>query len=352
VTRPDDAAAVRAHLCRVLPANDDIYVYSAPRPAGPPDAAELTVTWFAGKSPSARGQYLPALISWLGYCRRPLSAGPHEVEAWLNRMTVPATPPELLRQPAPLSVLARCLRAVSAWYNFLVTHQGCAYNPAAAVIAPPQTHVPRRRPTDLTPYTSAVLVELAHAYTESRPASEESWRNAALLSLLFYTGISVDTVIALELNHLIGLPDQTSRLTLWAGPDHPGGAMVHLPACVERPLRTYLTLRAERSQLALQHLHGPLLAGIPRWTQCSQTCAPLLASHVSALITRLADRAGTGRMPTFTPCPAVARPPAPPSLPPIMHHEPGQGTAGVRPAAESDFLDCGPGWRSPFRPEA
>lgn len=237
-------------------------------PALPPASAQpddrygvrmLTVLWLeADKSEHTRRAYYADLADWLGWCRRtgldPLAARRADVDAWKATLTVAGRDGQL-HTPAPATV-ARRLAGVSSWYRYLVSNEVAARNPIDAV------RRPRTRDTPPLPALDEASTGrlLGHAAARAtRNATEASWRDAALLTLLFHTGLRVSALTGADLDDL----DRDGahvvlRYRRKGGLDD----LVPLPPATLAPLQRYLQLRALRLGSPAR-LTGPLLATVP-----------------------------------------------------------------------------------------
>lgn len=251
LTGGDQAVADAVELLPALPPADPADRYAI---------RHVTALWLAvDKTEHTRRAYFADLAAWLSWCGRtgldPLLARRADVDAWKAGLTV-AGKDGVTRQAAP-STVARTLAGVSSWYQYLISNGVAELNPVAATSRPKR---PKASPLPALDEDSTARL-LDHA--ESRAASngtEASWRDAALLALLFYTGLRVSGVTGAETRDL-GTDGGHSILRYTAKGGQRDFVPVVAPAL--RPLRRYLDLRAHRSGIAMDRLSGPLLATTP-----------------------------------------------------------------------------------------
>src|SRR5699024_7718968 len=100
-------------------------------------------------------------------------------------------------------------------------------------------------------------------HTEDRAASndtEASWRDAALLALLFYTGLRVSGLTGARMDDLT---TEAGRTILRSHSKGGQRDFVPVVAPALRPPPRYLELRARQQGKAIDRLGGPLLATSP-----------------------------------------------------------------------------------------
>jgi integrase/recombinase XerD len=221
----------------------------------------LTVLWLeADKSEHTRRAYHGDLADWLGWCQRtavdPLAARRADIDAW--KATVSVTGPDgVVRAPAA-ATLARRLAGISSWYRYLVSNEAADRNPIDAVRRPRTGDAPPLPALD----EAATVRLLAHAQRRAwRNGSEASWRDAALVHLLFHTGLRVSALTTAQV-HDLDRDGEHVVLRYW----RKGGTrdLVPLVPAALKPLRQYLDLRADRERVAAAALVGPLMATAPR----------------------------------------------------------------------------------------
>ncbi|MGH3940681.1 MAG: tyrosine-type recombinase/integrase [Pseudonocardiaceae bacterium] len=271
----------------------------------PPDPADryhiqnLTALWLeADKSEHTRRAYYTDLAAWLGWCTRtgldPMAARRADVDAWKATITVTG-PSGAVRKAAPSSI-ARKLAAISSWYRYLQSNDITAINPMAAVQRP-QANTAGPQPA-LDEDSVAVLLDHTEARAHANN-SEASWRDAALLSLLFYTGLRVSAVTTATTSDL----DHDSGHTILRYHKKGGTRdFVPLVPAVLQPLRRYLQLRAIREHTTVDQLHGPLLATTPhRYRTDLPGGQALIQRDVWNTLRALARQAGITSAATITP---------------------------------------------------
>jgi integrase/recombinase XerD len=259
----------------------------------------LTVLWLeADKSDHTRRAYYADLADWLSWCLRtgidPLAARRADVDAWKGTFTV--TGANLVpRAPAPATV-ARRLAAVSSWYRYLVSNEVADRNPVDATRRPRTGDTP---PLPALDQDSAVQL-LGHAMARGwRNASEASWRDAAVVHLLFHTGLRVSALTGALIDDL----DRDGKhviLRFWK--KGRTRDFVPLSPAALLPLRHYLDVRARREGVVPTALTGPLLATVPQPKHPSQPGRSALAQRdVWRTLRTLAKQAGIAQADTITP---------------------------------------------------
>jgi integrase/recombinase XerD len=221
----------------------------------------LTVLWLeADKSEHTRRAYYADLADWLGWCGRagiaPLEARRADVDAWKGTFTVVGR--DGGPRPAAAATTARRLAGVSSWYRYLESNDVTDRNPVEAVRRPRTGGTP---PLPALDQESAVVL-LRHALDRAwQNDSEASWRDAALVHLLFYTGVRVSALTTATVRDL----DRDGRHTVLRYRKKGGTRdFVPVPAPALGPLRHYLDVRARRQAVAPSALSGYLLETIPR----------------------------------------------------------------------------------------
>jgi len=259
----------------------------------------LTVLWLeADKSEHTRRAYYADLADWLGWCLRtgidPLAARRADVDAWKGTFTVTAAD-GLPRTPAAATI-ARRLAAVSSWYRYLVSNEVADRNPVDATRRPRTGDTP---PLPALDQESAVAL-LQHALDRGwRNASEASWRDAAVVHVLFHTGLRVSALTSAQVGDL----DRDGKhviLRFWKK----GGSrdFVPLSPAALLPLRHYLDVRSRREGVVPTGLTGPLLATVPVPKHPSQPGGSALAQRdVWRTLRTLARQAGIPQADTITP---------------------------------------------------
>ncbi len=233
------------------------------RPGGDPryGLGALTALWLeADKTPHTRRAYYLDLSLWLDWCRRtgldPLAARRADVDAW--KTTLVATDRDGVIRPAAPASVARRLAAVSSWYRYLVSNEVAARNPFDAVRRPRTGDAPPLPALDRAETTAL----LAHAEQRAhRNATEASWRDHAVVSLLFHTGLRVSGLTGAD---LVDLDRDGGHVVLRYR--RKGGVrdLVPLAPAARAALAGYLALRARRLGRPVDTLTGPLLVTVPR----------------------------------------------------------------------------------------
>jgi site-specific recombinase XerD len=242
---------------------DAVALLPALPPADPLDRyaiRHVTVLWLeADKTEHTRRAYYADLAAWLGWCDRtgldPLRARRVDVDAWKTGLTV--TGRDAVVRPASPSTVARMLAGVSSWYRYLQSNDVVDRNPMSAVTRP-KTGKTAPLPA-LDERSTATLLD--HVEQRARHNdSEASWRDAAVIAILFYTGVRVSGLTTAMVADLDA--DAGHTILRYTGK---GGHrdFVPLVPAAQYPLRRYLELRAARSSRRLDDLAGPLLATTP-----------------------------------------------------------------------------------------
>lgn len=259
----------------------------------------LTVLWLeADKSEHTRRAYYADLAAWLTWCERtgldPLAARRADVDAWKATITVTGRG-GAVRPAAPGSV-ARKLAAISSWYRYLQSNDVTTSNPMAAV------RRPRANPAQPLPALDedSVVTLLDHADARARGNdSEASWRDAALLSVLFYTGLRVSGITTATVGDLG--QDAGHPILRYQKKGGTRDFVPLVPAALQ-PLRRYLELRAARERVTVNQLTGPLLVTSPHRHRADRPGGQALTQRdVWNTLRTLARQAGLAAADTITP---------------------------------------------------
>ncbi|MFI6503876.1 hypothetical protein [Nonomuraea typhae] len=255
---------------------------------------EHTTAWLQAKKPATRIEYLRALASWWRYCYTdPREMKSYSLLIWLDSA--------LIYSPTPLKDRSATtyLAVISSWYKYLQARHVCPDNPASGIRAPYSTpSAPATPSTTPQPHTwtpspaaTATMVELALDRAE-RSRSERAWRDCATVSLLFYAGVTLTSLIRAQMSDLLGLSDLGRALTLWTrSQEETTGAFVDLPPVAARHLTSYLTLRSTRLGRSLLLLRGPLLSAPTR--AHNRVPEPTITSaQLNRVLVRLAHDSG------------------------------------------------------------
>jgi integrase/recombinase XerC len=259
----------------------------------------LTVLWLeADKSDHTRRAYYADLGDWLSWCERteldPLAARRADVDAW--KATLKTSHRDGSVRPAAAATVARRLAGVSSWYRYLVSNEVAARNPMETVRRPRTSDAP---PLPALDKASTVQL-LAHAERRARRnGSEASWRDAAVVSLLFHTGLRVS---ALTTADVLDLDRDGAHVVLRYRKKGGTRDLVPLAPTVLAALRQYLALRAERLSTTPAGLSGPLLCTVPRpGRPLSPGGSRLTQRDVWRTLRTLARQAGIPQADTITP---------------------------------------------------
>lgn len=255
----------------------------------------LTVLWLeADKTEHTRRAYFADLAAWLEWCRRtgldPLAARRADVDAWKATITVAGK--DGVPKRASSSTVARRLAAISSWYQYLEDNDVADRNPVSAVKRP---KVERQSPFPaLSEAETAALLEHVTRRAE-RIGSEAAHRDAALLSLMFHTGLRVSGVTTARVEDLA--VDRGHRI-LWYTKKGQTRDFVPLAPPVLAALDAYLALRAVREG----ELSGPLLVTTPHPRDPAKPGGrPLTQRDVWLALRRYAKQAGLAAADSITP---------------------------------------------------
>lgn len=281
---------------------DAVDLLPALPPADPADrysVRHITVLWLSvDKSEHTRRAYYTDLAAWLSWCARtgldPLRARRADVDAWKTTLTV--TGRDGLPRPAAPSTVARMLAGVSSWYRYLESNDLIDANPTTAVSRPKRAKASPLPALDER--SAAALLDHTEAQAH-RTGTEASWRDAALMALLFYTGLRVSGITGA----LVADLDTDSGYTIlrYTGK---GGQRDFVPVVppVLRPLARYLALRADREGVPSEQLPGPLLTTTPHPFDPNRSGGKALRQRdVWNTLRRLARQAGLAAADSISP---------------------------------------------------
>ncbi|MPY83044.1 MAG: tyrosine-type recombinase/integrase [Actinophytocola sp.] len=280
---PELTAGTQAGLREAITAA--VELLPALPPADPLDrygVRQITVLWLeTDKTEHTRRAYYADLAAWLSWCERtgldPLRARRADVDAWKNTLTV--TGKDGVPRPASASTITRTLAGVSSWYRYLQSNDVTERNPVAAVSRPK-----RGRTSPLPALDGAAAARLLNhvEHRATRNDTEASWRDAAVVALLFYTGVRVSAITAARIEDLD--TDAGHTILRYAAK---GGHrdLVPLAPAALHPLSRYLARRADRLGVDADGLTGPLLATTPHpYDPAKPGGKPLTQRHVWHLL--------------------------------------------------------------------
>ena len=267
-----------------------------PASAGRYGLRRLTVLWLeADKSEHTRRAYFGDLASWLGWCQRtgldPLAARRADIDDWKSTSTTTTRTGEI--RPAASATIARRLAAVSSWYRYLQSNDVTSANPVAAVRRPRTAGTPPLPALDLA--SAARLLDHAEQRAR-RNGTEASWRDAALVFLLFHTGLRVSAVTEAQ---VCDLDHDSGHTVLRFWKKGRTRDFVPLPGPALAAVTAYLQIRADRLGQRPAALTGPLLATTPRPPRTGGH--PLTQRDVWRCLRTLAGQAGLDQAGTITP---------------------------------------------------
>jgi integrase len=163
------------------------------------DPRTLTEAWLIDRAPTSRRSYFLALADFLLWCARnvtnPLAARRADTDSWKAQMTAQKRGPGnviTLVQPSANTVCKR-LSAVSSWFSYLADNELAVPNPAARTTRPAKPE--RSRYPALTADELAAFLDWLLERAE-RLGTEAAWRDAAMFSLLFGTGLRIAPITA------------------------------------------------------------------------------------------------------------------------------------------------------------
>jgi integrase/recombinase XerD len=271
-------------------------------PADPADRyaiRHVTTLWLAAdKSEHTRRAYYADLAAWLSWCDRtgldPLRARRADVDAWKTTFTV--TGRDGVPRPAAPSTVARTLAGVSSWYRYLQSNDVADRNPIGAVTRPKRAKVSPLPALD----ESSTAKLLDHVEDRARRNdTEASWRDAALLALLFYTGLRVSGITGADVSDVD--TDAGHTILRYTGKGGQRDFVPLVPPAL-RPLQRYLELRAERQNIPVNRLEGPLLATTPHpYDRAKPGGKALRQRDVWQTLRRMAEGAGIDAASSISP---------------------------------------------------
>jgi site-specific recombinase XerD len=274
-------------------------------PGLPPPTGEryglraLTALWLeADKTDHTRRAYYADLASWLSWCERtsldPLRARRADVDAW--KATLTATGRDGAVRPAAPSTVARRLAGLSSWYRYLQSNDVTDTNPMAAVRRPRTGQVSPLPALDAA--ATAALLDRTEARARTL-GTEPAWRDAALVAILFHTGLRVSGLTGAR---VADLAHDAGHTVLRYRKKGGTADFVPLAPAALLPLRNYLAARAQRAGVALDDLTGPLLATAPHpYDPAKPGGRPLTQRDVWQTLRRLARAAGLVEAASITP---------------------------------------------------
>lgn len=292
---PEGARALLREAVADLPALPP----PSPDPADRYGLRLLTVLWLeANKSLHTRRAYYADLADWLTWCDRtgldPLAARRADLDAW--KATLLVTDRTGAVRPAAAATVARRLASVSSWYRYLVSNDVAARNPVEAVDRPRTGDLP---PLPALDETSAARL-LTHVEQRARRnGTEASWRDAAVVTLLFHTGLRVSALTGADLTDV----DRDGAHTVLRYRKKGGSRdLVPLAEPVLLPVREYLSRRARRLGTIPDRLDGPLFATAPRRGGAPTSGGSRLTQRdVWRTLRTMARQAGLPQAETITP---------------------------------------------------
>ena len=229
--------------------------------------------FFAGtiRNPHTRRAYARAVGAFLAWCeetgvRSITDVQPLHVAAWVEMQTRAQAAPSVKQQ----------LAAIKHLFDWLVTGQVVAINPAASVRGP--SHIVRQGKTPvLEPAEARALIDSIDITT---PAG---LRDRALIGLMVYSFARIGAALAMKVEDVF-----TQNRRLWVRLREKGGK-AHVMPC-HHSLEEYLTAYLEQTGI-MEDGKGPLFRTIGRGT-AKLTRTPLPQANAYAMIARRATAAG------------------------------------------------------------
>jgi site-specific recombinase XerD len=229
--------------------------------------------FFAGtiRNPHTRRAYGRAVADFLSWCEQAgvpsiAAVQPLHVAAWIEMQTREQSAPSVKQQ----------LAAIRHLFDWLVTGQVIATNPAASVRGP--SHIVRQGKTPvLEPAEARALLDSIDVSTPI------GLRDRALIALMVYSFARVGAALAMKVEDVF-----TQNRRLWVRLREKGGKAHAMPC--HHSLEAYLTAYIEQTGI-MEDSKGPLFRTIGRGTS-QLTRTPLPQANAYAMIARRAAAAG------------------------------------------------------------
>ncbi|RZS43576.1 site-specific recombinase XerD [Herbihabitans rhizosphaerae] len=241
-------------------------VLPPPDPDDPYDPRTLTVRWLVDLADTSRRSYFLALADFLLWCRHvgrdPLLARRADTDAWKAQMTAQRwVDGELVRVKPAADTVCKRLSGLSSWYGYLQDNELAVLNPAA------RTKRPKRRKR--SPYPTVDATELAMfldglVERAERLGEEAAWRDAAMFTLMFHTGLRIAPVLRARISDIGFESDGHQKYAVLHYVKKGGEAdWVPLSEDVLRLLHRYWDVRARRAGIAVENLSGFVFVSTP-----------------------------------------------------------------------------------------
>jgi site-specific recombinase XerD len=229
--------------------------------------------FFAGtiRNTHTRRAYARAVGAFLTWCEKTgvrsiAAVQPLHVSAWVEMQTRVQAAPSVKQQ----------LAAIRHLFDWLVTGQVIAVNPAASVRGP--SHIVRQGKTSvLEPAEARALIDSIDITTPL------GLRDRALIGLMVYSFARIGAALAMKVEDVF-----TQNRRLWVRLREKGGNAHAMPC--HRSLEEYLTAYLEQTSI-IEDSKGPLFRTIGRGT-ARLTRTPLPQANAYAMIARRATAAG------------------------------------------------------------
>lgn len=262
------AAAEAAELERKVTAAVALWPLLPPfDPNDPYNERALSVTWLVDLARTSRRSYFLAVADWLVWCQAsnvaPLKAKVTDTTKWKSQMTAQkrgkGNTIELVAPSA--NTVNKRLSALSSWYGWLQDNDLEVLNPAS------RTKRPKRPKRSRYPALSADELARFLAWLVDRAerlGTEEAWRDAAMFTLMFNTGLRISAVIGAQFGDIGFESDgQDSYLVLHYTKKGGETDWVPLTEAVLAVLHRYWQVRGERIGMAAEDLTGFLFVTTP-----------------------------------------------------------------------------------------
>lgn len=245
-------------------------------PADPQDPRTLTCSWLLDLAATSRRSYFLALADWLLWCARhdrdPLRARRADLDQWKAGLTAQRRGKgnTIALVPPAANTVRKRLAALSSWLRYLQDNEeGTAAGGAARTVTNPAAHARRPPPPARSRYPALSAEELAGFLSwlqarAQRLGSEAAWRDAAMFTLMFHTGLRTAAVLNAQINDLRYESDGTGRY-LVLHYRRKGGATDWVPLTeqVVTLVQGYLAVRAVGAGVAVEDLNGHLFVSTP-----------------------------------------------------------------------------------------
>jgi site-specific recombinase XerD len=315
IPQPEMTAAAAAGgpdlLRQLASAVDLLPALPPPDPDDRYHVRNLTVLWLRQLGETSRRSYYQALAGWLGWCARhqvdPLAARRADKDGWQADMTAHRRGPgnTTTTVPPAAATVAKRLACVSSWYRYLADNDLDVRNPALGGRRPTP---PARSPLPALASDETVRFLAWLQARAERLGSEAAWRDAALIYLLFATGLRVTAACTATFAHLV--VESGHRVLRYRRKSRTADDWDFVPLTPQLldVLHRYWTVRARRvttttgRPVTVDQLTGPLFVSTPHPHQPHRGGdLPVGQKHVQRRLRTLARQAGLDAAATITP---------------------------------------------------